>query len=509
MAVRSFLLLFGCVFFAHAQSIDVKKVAPLGITRGQKVVISFTGSKVETASSLWTSFPAAAMKVSQKPGEAQFAVTCYESAELGIGAMQLVGRSGASAWRLVVVDDLPVQAIKGSNRKQDEAQLLNVPAAVDSVTGEDSADYYKFKAQEGENFSIEIVAHRIGSAMDPAVIVMDENSRELFFSDDADGSKDTRFRFAAPRSGTYILQVRDIGFAGGENYVYRLRMGDFPLASFVLPRKNGGLEFVGPHIERGQLNKKHGGLMPGTIDIKASAFDLETADSEAPLVELPATIFGRFDTPGDHDHFRFKVAEGERLIFASHSRSFGSPCDAMLKVLTPEGELVAEANPSGPNEIALTNRFEKSGEFILQVQELAGGGGPGMAYTINVEKNLGGFTLAAENPFIEAVAGGLAPVKISCTRFDYDGPIELFLYGAGEGVRLENNFIGKGKNETELKLILSDEWETGQSVRFRIEGQGRGTSSALVSTTASLKKLWPLMLYPPRELDGLFSLTVK
>jgi hypothetical protein len=132
-----------------------------------------------------------------------------------------------------------------------------------------------------------------------------------------------------------------------------------------------------------------------------------------------------------------------------------------------------------------------------------------MAYTINVEKNLGGFTLAAENPFIEAVSGGLAPVKISCTRFDYDGPIELLLDGAGEGVRLENNVIGKGKNETELKLVLSDEWETGQSVRFRIEGQGRGTSSALVSTTASLKKLWPLMLYPPRELDGLFSLTVK
>lgn len=495
---------------AHGQNIDLKKVWPPGVKRGEKAVVTFTGAKAETATGLWASFPAVAKKAgSGKSGEVQFEITCFENVPLGIRAVQLYGPAGASGWELLVIDDLPVENSGGKNQKQNDSQAIIPPIAIDSRTREDSADYYHFRAEEGDVFSIEVVAHRIGSAMDPVVIVMNDRGRDLFFSDDADASKDTRFRFTAPRTGAYYLQVRDIGFAGGENYFYRLRVGDFPLVSFALPRRSGGKEYAGPHVERGQLTQRHSGLMPSVPEFGSGVVDEERADSEASVAEVPGSIYGKFDIPGDHDHYRFQANEGERLVFASRTRSFGSPCDAMLKILTLEGEMVAEANPTGPNEIALTNKFVRSGEYILQVQELAGGGGPNLAYRIDLHKFTGGFTLVCDNPFPEAVSGGFAMLKVNGTRFDYDGPIELSLVGAGEGIRLENNVIAEKKNEAELKIVLSDEWEPGQAVRFKIEGQGRGTPAALVSTTPALKKRWPLMLYPPNGLDGLFSLTVK
>lgn len=508
--MRILFFLFGCVLAGHAQSLDVKRVMPLGVARGKEVVVTFTGTKVETATGLWTSFGAGTRKVgSEKEGEVKFAVVCPESAEPGIEAMQLSGPAGVSGWVLVIVDDFGAEQGNGENRKRVAARVIKPPVAVDSRTAEDSADYYQFGAEEGETYSMEVVAHRIGSSMDPSVVIMNESGREFFFSDDADGGKDARFRFRAPKQGTYFLQVRDIGFAGGDNYFYRLRVGDFPLVSFTLPRMNGGHEFVGPHAEMAQLKGKHNGLMTPHWREEAFVADRESADSEAPLVELPTVIYGRFDNPGDHDHFRFAAREGDRLVFASRTRSFGSACDAMLKIVTAEGELVAEANPGGAGEIALTNKFTRGGEFILQVQELSGGGGPSMGYRIEVAKFAPGFTLACEAPFVEVTSGGTAKVKVTCTRYEYEGPIELALDGAGEGIGVDNNVIPEKKNEIELKLVLSDEWEPGQSVRFGIEGQGRGTPAARVSTKAALRKAWPLMLHPPAELDGLLTLGVK
>src|SRR5690606_38304928 len=96
---------------------------------------------------------------------------------------------------------------------------------------------------------------RIGSALDPIIRLMDAQGRELVYSDDTPGLMgdcQLSHTFAAP--GEYVLEVRDIRYQGGGNFIFRLRIGDFPLLNVPYPLaiKRGAeakLEVAGPDLE--------------------------------------------------------------------------------------------------------------------------------------------------------------------------------------------------------------------------------------------------------------------
>jgi len=72
--------------------------------------------------------------------------------------------------------------------------------------------------------------------------------------------------------------------------------------------------------------------------------------------------------------------------------------------------------------------------------------------------------------------------------------------------------IAEKKNETTLKVKLPARVEAGQLFHFTIAGKA-GVGDADYETTAStmpaLKKSFPLLRYPPAELDGLIALGIK
>jgi hypothetical protein len=77
---------------------------------------------------------------------------------------------------------------------------------------------------------------------------------------------------------------------------------------------------------------------------------------------------------------------------------------------------------------------------------------------------------------------------------------------------LENNIIAEKKNETSLKVKLPARAGAGQMFRFTIVGQARvdeADQERTASTMAALRGLWPLLRYPPVELDGLVGLGIK
>jgi hypothetical protein len=181
----------------------------------------------------------------------------------------------------------------------------------------------------------------------------------------------------------------------------------------------------------------------------------------------------------------------------------------MLKIRNNKNEIIARANPSGAAQIALTNTFNETGDYLIEVSELAGNSGPALYFQVHAYPFEPGFLLTSETPFLEAESAGTAKLKITATRFEYDGPIEITLNGGGEGIHLKNNLIPAKKNDAEITLLLSDEWEPGQSVRFAFEGMGINGQKSPVSTMPALRKEWPLMLFPPPALDGWFALGVK
>ncbi len=119
-------------------------------------------------------------------------------------------------------------------------------------------DYYKIAVKAGESVSFEVLGRRLGSAFDPQLTLIDPHTgRELHggHSNDAPGLQtDPRLTYTFKEAGEYLIEIRDVSYRGGEDFYYRLRIGDFPCATTPLPMavKRGSkvaVHFAGPTVD--------------------------------------------------------------------------------------------------------------------------------------------------------------------------------------------------------------------------------------------------------------------
>ena len=84
-----------------------------------------------------------------------------------------------------------------------------------------------------------MLGHRLGSPLDPQITLLDaRRQRELpgGHSNDAPGLQtDARLTYQFMEAGEYIIEIRDTTYRGGDDFWYRLRIGDFPCATSPLP----------------------------------------------------------------------------------------------------------------------------------------------------------------------------------------------------------------------------------------------------------------------------------
>ncbi len=527
------------------QSPVLDHTVPSALAPGKTTIVTCFGDKLNGATELWTGFPAQVSRVTSgqtnDPGSSgiAFRLSVPKNFPVGIGAVQLATTNGLSNLHLVMIDDLPSVPESGTNKAVASAQELKLPVAVDGHCEELSLDYYTFKAKKGQRVSVEVVANRLGSPLDPVVRLLNDAGKELAYCDDdpAAGS-DSRLRFTCPATGRYVIELRDIGYQGGPKYRYRLRVGDFPLASapFPLGARQGAsakLTFVGRAVDGVRpvnllipeeatcvpLDTRFpGGQARGFVTLATSRLPevTETEPNETPetatKIPIPSVVNGRFAKPKDRDWFEFSASQGQRLVFSGRTRSLGSPCDLFMRLFNAEGKQLAEADISGANEGTLTNKFNEAGTYRLFVEELNRGGAPDYAYRIEVEPFHAGFVLNLETNKVEAASDGSFELKISAARREFDGPIALSLAGLGEDFVLTNNVIAEKKNETTLKVKLPPRVEAGQISHFTIVGHARVEDAdyeRTASTMPALRRLWPLLRYPPASLDGLIGMGIK
>jgi len=527
------------------QSPVLNHAVPAAVAPGKTTTLTFFGEKLNGATGLWTGFPAQVNRVSSgktnslSSGEIAFQLSVPKNVPVGIGALRLATTNGVSNLHLILVDDLPTAAGSGTNRTLTTAQELKLPVAVDGNCEELSFDYYAFKAKKGQRVSVEVVANRLGSSLDPVVRVLDAAGKELAYcDDDAAAGSDSRVSFTSPATGRYIIELRDIGYQGGSKYRYRLRVGNFPLVSAPFPpgAQRGAqtrVAFVGRAVDgvrpvslrvpenatRVPLNARFaGGKACGFVTLATSRLPelMEIEPNQTPetatKIPVPSVVNGRFAQPRDRDWFEFSASQGQRLVFSGRTRSLGSPCDLFMRLFNAEGKQLAEADISGANEGTLTNKFSETGRYRLFVEELNRGGAPDFVYRIEIETLQPGFVLSLETNKVEAASEGSFELKVTAARREYDGPINLSLERLGDDFVLENNVIAEKKNETSLKVKLPGRVEAGQMFHFIIVGQARVDDAdykSTASTMLALRRMWPLLRYPPAELDGLIGLGIK
>src|SRR5262249_40058012 len=122
----------------------------------------------------------------------------------------------------------------------------------------ESNDYFKINVKTGQRVSFEVLGRRLGSAFDPQITLFDARTgRELpgGYSNDAPGLQtDARLTYTFKEAGDYLVEIRDVTYRGGDDFYYRLRIGDFPCATTAMPMaaRRGSqvmVHFAGPNVE--------------------------------------------------------------------------------------------------------------------------------------------------------------------------------------------------------------------------------------------------------------------
>ena len=512
------LALMGGVYVAGAQEPKVSGMEPSAFAPGKMTRVVLHGENVETNWSLWTSFPA------EVKGDQ---VTLAPNTPVGIGAIRAVNGKGASAFHLVMIDDLPTVKESSSNQTVAAAQEIKPPVAIDGECNEVAFDYFALEARKGQEFTLETVAQRLGSQADTVIRITDEKGREHAFNDDGPSvGRDSGLIFKAPAGGRFLLEVRDINYQGGPQYRYRLRVGSFPLIAAPYPPVVAGeretkVELIAgktikvraaenaarfPVSVRGKAGSGFASLMVSDWD---ESLEKEPNDAIEQAGPVERSVCGRFEKENDRDLFRFEAKKDDRLVLAARTRSLGSPCDVLLNVLKADGSKLVEANVTGADEGTITNTFKDAGTYYAELQELTLSGSPDFVYRLTVSPLEAGFELSTDQDRFEARDGKFT-LKVSATRRQYDGPIELSVVN-GEEVEIENNVIPEKKNETVLKLKPKEGFVRGKLAHLRLAGEAKIGERAVtvpMSTRPALRKLWPKAPMLPIELDGLVAIVV-
>jgi hypothetical protein len=501
---------------------------------GQTIDVKLTGTRFAGTKSLWTSFDSTASLVadSVKATEASFQIAAPADTTPGIYGIRIASDKGVSSLRLFVVDDLPSVA-SAKARTLDAAQILKLPIAVDGTVDATSLNLFRFHAAAGQRVAIEVLARRIGSALDPLLRILDATGRELTYSDDELGlSGDSRLSYTFPIAGDYYIELRDIRYQGSSNHFYRLRIGDFPCVSVPYPLgakkgASGKIAFVGADVsETAPVNlsvpiessvawmnlaaKRNGGqssafavLAVGSAD-EFSETEPNNETAAANRLNLGQSINGRLQENRDVDRFVFAAKKDQTWSFKSLTRRPGSPADLILSLYKVDGSRVAQVDDVGTNDSILEYKFPIDGDYTLAVRDLHHRSGPQFAYRIETSLSEPEFGLSVAADRINIPAGGTAAVTVSVVRKNYKGPIELSLAGGPAGITGLPTVIGPGMNSVVLTLQGTDGVVAGGIHPVRIVGTakiGKTEFKSQATITTAMKASTNQMPWPPQVLE--------
>jgi hypothetical protein len=304
-----------------------------------------------------------------------------------------------------------------------------------TVLGTVDTDVFKVPVAPGSRLSVEVDCVRLadvhyGAAeFDLAVRILDEMGRELAVNDESalhvqDPLVSVKIPAGLPGGHVYV-EVSQAVFSPGDA-PYCVHIGTFrrPLAAFPPGGPAGkplDVTFLGNPL--GEFTETIAvpatpgtflwfGDAPSALSLRSSSYDnlIENRDAaETRVPALPIAINGVIEKVGDADGFRLAVQKGERYRVRVYASALGHPVDPAIRIrpLGPDGKPGAaevEADDSdGPSRdlfgtsIRAGGGFKDvldpsviwepktDGEYLLEVRDASGGGGPTAIYRIEID----------------------------------------------------------------------------------------------------------------------------
>lgn len=534
----------------NPQAPTVAMPFPCGMQRGTSLELTLTGTQLAGPVQLWTSFPAAVRFPTEgdngkEPTRLRVNLTVPSDAPLGFHALRLATTRGVSNLRLFCIDDLPQVLESDSNRSKTTPQPVPVPCVVVGRADPEASDFYKvITSAPGQRLSFEVLGRRLGSPLDPQLTLYDgRTGRELpgGHNNDAPGLQtDARLTYTFKEAGEYLIEIRDTLYRGGSDYVYRLRIGDFPCAATPLPMavRRGSqrvIGFAGPQVQgvvplevtapndpalqaltvapRGP-NGLYGWPVSLALSDGEEVLEQEPNNEPAQANRLPVGggLTGQFQQAGDVDHFVFAARKGQKYVIEAQTHEFHSPAEVYLVLKDLQGNQLAANKPEQGQRLDFTATADA--DYLLVVEHLLYWGGPAETYRLTVRPAEPGFSLSLLLDRWDVPAGGTLAIPVQVARQDYNGPIEVSVLGppglSGRAIIPAGAPAKPNEPAGTLFVHAAAELPLGAGVlTLRGRATVNGTTRVEYATvrSANSQSLGNLP-FPPRHLDTLIGLGV-
>jgi hypothetical protein len=525
----------------------VNALQPAGVQRGQMVELSLTGTNLAGPTALSLGIPAEVTfpttdKNGQDNAKLKVQLKLPPDTPLGLYPLRLATKRGLSNVQIVAVDNLPQLTKNDKNTSRATAQAIAVPCAVTGRCDAEKADYYKITVSAGQRLSFDVLGRRLGHPIDPQLSIHHgKTMRELAFDNDSPGCQgDPRISYTFKEAGDYLIEVKDVLNRGGPDFVYRLRVGDFPLATTPMPMaarrgSKAKIQFAGPHVDGvapvevavptdpaiGSMwvtPTGPSGLAGWPVLLAISDHDemVETEPNNDPAkanrIPLPGGITGRFNQSDDTDCYVFTAKKGQKVVVEAHTLELYSPSLVYMVLKNAKtGAEVAKSNPQAPPPA--DQRFEVAvpddGDFVVEVQHLNFAGGPSEVYRLTVTPSTPGFDLVLPGDRFELAPGSFVPIPVTVARKGYTGPIELTISG-GAGLT-GTAMVKPGQTAAALVVHAKPDQPMGA---FAVTVVGKATIDGKpvvqpASARAILSQTLSGLPFPPLNLNTQIGIGVK
>lgn len=395
--------------------------------------------------------------------------------------VRIASTNGLSPWRLVLVDPMPAL--------QDTADParpmgLKAPVAVDGWVPANGSRSFELTLARRERVVVEVVARRVGSALDPRLRVLDAAGREVAVADDVPGLEgDAWIEWVAPAAGRFRVEVSDTLRDGGPRHRFRLRL-------------HAGTPELFPHA--GTPAAGHNGPV------------LEAPAPDA-VLPVPCTVRTRFGRAGETLSYRFRTASNAPVRVEVRARSAGSRADVSARLLGAGGGVLAESDATRGDD-GMVEQVLGPGEHRVAFAELSRGAGPGYGFEFDLLPGGGDVVASVDRESLELAPGTSGELKVTLNRRGHEGEVVVGARDVPGGVRVEGGKVDAKKKEGVLKVVVPADARPGGMMFVRLEASGvvAGQPRAWpVHTRQALRGPWPDLLVPPPSLDGVVTVGIR
>ena len=261
-----------------------------------------------------------------------------------------------------------------------DATAIAVGEAVAGTVGSvNDVDHFRFTAQEGKRYQIDV---GMGTLPDSWVYLVDSEDRELAFNDDFEDSLASRIIWAAPASGDYFLVV-----------------GGFGVGTYTLAVAHSDI-----------------------VDDHGDALDAATS------IAVGEAVAGAVDFDDDVDYFGFTAQEGQLYQI---DVALGTLPDSWVRLLDSEGRELAYNDDFGDSWASrILWVSPASGDYYLAVGDYEGDLG---TYTLTVAHS----DIVDDHGDAPDAATSIRVGEAVTGAVDFGEDVDVFRFTAQEGKRYQ------------------------------------------------------------------------